>query len=255
MRYRFTYLITMGLVLGACATTALSDTTGTTSAVADMTTTSSNNDSPGTSNGAVEIRTTTDWYDILDPGEYWIDHDADPATSLRVDFTIADPGWGPLIGTNKQAGERYAQNYVAVKFFAIDRVATAACDGTEFLPAGETAEALAKQLASIKDFETLEPLAKVTALGYDGYHVVLAVPQDGFVGDRITGCDDALFDSWQGPSFAEGRYYQGPGQAVEFWVLDVEGSLLSIEATWFPDSPAEDLAQLRSIIDSVTITP
>ncbi|MBK5267492.1 MAG: hypothetical protein JJE47_08665 [Acidimicrobiia bacterium] len=176
-----------------------------------------------------------------------------PPRASRVHFAVADPGWGPLIGVNKQAGETFSENYVAVHFFRIDLVATAACDGTEYELVGDTAEAVATRLAEIKDFETLEPLSSVNAFGYDGYHVMLAVPKDGFEGDRITGCDDGHFDSWRGPTF--GRYYQGPGQVVEFWVLDVEGTLLSIEATWFPDSPEEDLAQLRTIIDSVTITP
>ena len=44
-------------------------------------------------------------------------------------------------------------------------------------------------------------------------------------------------DGYEGPTV--GRYYQGPGQVVEFWVLDVEGTPLVIEATWFPDSPAK----------------
>jgi hypothetical protein len=39
----------------------------------------------------------------LEPGEYWMDHDWDPATNLRVDFTVDDPGWEPIIG--RQGGE------------------------------------------------------------------------------------------------------------------------------------------------------
>ncbi len=261
MRNKLTYLTVMILVIGACATATQSDPTSTPELPSSGTPTASEATEPNTTSSGVDTSTASidaieivkNMDVILDPGKYWIDHDADPATSLRVDFTVADPGWGSLIGATKQADQNEAENYVAVKFFVIDRVATAACDGTEYLPAGETAKAVATQLAEIKNFETLEPIAEINAFGYDGYHVILVVQQDGFDGESFVGCDDTYFDSWEGPTFS--RYYQGPGQVVEFWVLDVEGALLSIEATWFPDSPAEDLAQLRTIIQSVTVTP
>lgn len=194
----------------------------------------------------------------LEPGDYWIDHDRDPATSLRVDFTIADPGWEPIIGAFKEVGE---DNYVAVLVAAVTKVASAACADTEWLPAGATAEEIATGLADIDGFVTREPLTEVTAFGYDGYHLILEIPEGDYYqpGQGFTGCDDpttpggSTFDGWEGPTFS--RYYQRPGQIVELWVLDVEGSPLMIESNQFLDSPEEDIAQLLAVLDSIVVTP
>ena len=194
----------------------------------------------------------------LEPGGYWIDHDRDPATSLRVDFTITEPGWEPIIGTFKEAGE---DNYVAVLFAAVTQIASAACHDTEWLPAGESAVEIATGLADIDEFITREPLTEVTAFGYDSYHLVLEVPDGDHYqpGQGFTGCDEPnnpgghSFDGWEGPTFS--RYYQRPGQIIESWVLDVEGTPLLIESNQFPDSPQSDIAELQKVLDSIVITP
>ena len=194
----------------------------------------------------------------LEPGAYWIDHDRNPATSLRADFTISDPGWEPIIGAFKEVGE---DNYVAVLFAAVTKVASAACHDTEWLPAGGTAEEIATGLADIDEFMTRDPLTEVTAFGHDGYHLVLEVPDGNYYepGQGFTGCNDpnipdgSSFDGWEGPTFS--RYYQRPGQMVEFWVLDVGGTPLTIEAAQFLDSPEGDIARLQKVLDSIVITP
>lgn len=185
----------------------------------------------------------------LQPGMYFVDHDGSPTTTLRAEFTLADPGWAAFRGVYKD-GPPNAGTYVALKFLAVTRVASAACDSTVFVPVEDTAEDLASALGGIQDFVVQEAPTPVSAYGYDGYHLVLEVPD---LGDDqgFLGCDDGYFDGYEGPAI--GRYYQGPGQVVEFWVLDVEGTPLVIEATWFPDSPAEDVASLRAILDTVVI--
>ena len=47
--------------------------------------------------------------------------------------------------------------------------------------------------------------------------------------------------------------YTGPGYTEEFWILDVDGSRLMIAAERSPDSPSEDLAELRDILGSIRI--
>jgi hypothetical protein len=164
---------------------------------------------------------------------------------MRVEFTIVEPGWVPFLGTYKSGN---SVDYVAMKAQIVTEVASPACDSTDFVPVGGTAEDLAFALAEIEDFPSQGAPTEVNAYGYDGYHLVLAVPENGF-GD----CDDGYFDGYQGPTI--GRYYQGPGQVVEFWALDVEGTPLLVESTWFPDSPAQDVAQLQAILDSIVIRP
>ena len=194
----------------------------------------------------------------LEPGDYWIDHDRDPTTSLRVDFTITEPGWEPIIGAFKEAGQ---DNYVNVLFAAATKIASAACHDTQWLPAGDSAQEIATALADIDEFITREPLTEVTAYGYDGYHLILEIPEDADyeLGQGFIGCDDpnnpggSTWDGWEGPTFS--RYYQRPGQVIETWVLDVESTPLLIESSHFPDSPPSDVAELQAILDSIVITP
>lgn len=189
----------------------------------------------------------------LRPGTYVMDHDQSPATSLEVRFTLAEPGWEQFDGVFKN-GPSASSGYVAVKFLEVDRVASPACDATVFVSVPQTTEALATALGGVEDFITLTPPTGVNAFGYDGYHLVLQVPDLGSeVGQNFEACDDTYFDGYEGPTIS--RYYQGPEQFVEFWVLDVGGIPLVIETTWFPDSPAEHLAELRAILDTVVIQP
>jgi hypothetical protein len=48
------------------------------------------------------------------------------------------------------------------------------------------------------------------------------------------------------------RYQQGPGQVDEFWILDVGGKLVILDATYNPPTPAELIDELRTIVQSAT---
>jgi hypothetical protein len=241
----------IALLVSACNPGGVPVTDVPTTLVQDITTSAAS-----TPSDAIEI--VDNMPGPLEPGEYWIDHDGDPGTSLRVDFTIAGPGWEPVIGVFKEAREN---NYVNVLFAAVTRIASAACQDTEWLPAGQTALEVANGIADIDDFVTREPLTDITAFGYDGYHLVLEIPEGDYydADEGFVGCDDPnnpggfSFDGWEGPTLS--RYYQGPGQIVEYWVLDVEGTPLLIESSRFRDSPEADIAELQEILGSIAITP
>jgi hypothetical protein len=88
--------------------------------------------------------------------------------------------------------------------------------------------------------------------------MVAEVPEEGFAapagqdgeGRTFPGCEgDGEFESWNG------RYYQRPGQTLEFWFIDVEGTPVMVEANTFPASPEEDVAELTAVIDSLVLTP
>jgi hypothetical protein len=202
---------------------------------------------------STEATAVTPFMSKLEPGTYSVDPDGRPDTIMTVEFTVTEPGWSPFRGPFKP-GPANALDYVAVKFVTITDVASPACNSTAWVPAGNTAEDQASGLAEIGDFVIQSAPTAVTAYGYDGYHLVLEVPDLGYEpGHGFLGCDDGYFDGYEGPTIS--RYYQGPHQVVEFWALDVEGAPLLIEATWFPESPAEDVAQLQAILDSVLIRP
>jgi hypothetical protein len=42
---------------------------------------------------------------------------------------------------------------------------------------------------------------------------------------------------------------------VEYWLLDVEGTPIMVEASWMAVNTEEDQAPLRAAIDSLVITP
>jgi hypothetical protein len=50
-----------------------------------------------------------------------------------------------------------------------------------------------------------------------------------------------------------GRYNQGPGQFDRLWILDVEGVRLVVSASFYPETSAEDRAELWQIVESVRI--
>ena len=108
------------------------------------------------------------------------------------------------------------------------------------------------------------PPKDVTIYGYRGKHLQLTVPDLPLEGEgddrRLTGCVDGNLKSWVAaidtePGDAFYGYNGEPGRTEEFWILDVDGTRLVIEANWSLASPRKDLAELRAILDSIRIEP
>jgi hypothetical protein len=78
---------------------------------------------------------------------------------------------------------------------------------------------------------------------------------------HLTGCIDGNLKSWVAAIDAaeEGDAFYGynaePGRTEEFWILDVDGTRLVIEAKWSSASPRKDVAEMRAILDSIRIEP
>jgi hypothetical protein len=83
-----------------------------------------------------------------------------------------------------------------------------------------------------------EAPAPVSAFGHDGDHVVIEVPK---------GCANA--SGWQWNIFLQ------PGDVLEAWIFDMDGHILMVEANWLAESPEEDLAELRAVVDTLVLTP
>ena len=104
----------------------------------------------------------------------------------------------------------------------------------------------------------------MTIDGYSGKHLELTVPDlpvEEVGGDRrFTGCQEGTLKSWVAfvdtePGDAFYGYNGEPGRTEEFWILDVDGTRLMIEANWSPASPRKDVAEMRAILDSIRIDP
>lgn len=195
----------------------------------------------------------------LDPGTYYIDPDKDPSTRLRVVYTIATTGWESWAGAFKSHGNEHA----VVSIATVTNVVGHGCrdHSPADPPVGPTVDDLAAALTDLAPFRVTSPATDVTLAGYRGKHLELTVPDlpvegSGEGDPQFTGCEDGNLASWVA-AVNDGAYYGHtlPGYTEEFWILDVEGSRVVIVGGTTPEAPAEDIAEMRAIIDSIQIEP
>jgi hypothetical protein len=115
--------------------------------------------------------------------------------------------------------------------------------GTPAITAADIVALLAAQASR----DASEP-ADVTIGGYLGKSITLHVPNDAV----FDGCDSGSFASYGVTGDEPTRYHQGPGQSDEFWVVDVDGAIAVIDAMYRTDTPAELVAEMRAIAESIT---
>jgi hypothetical protein len=195
----------------------------------------------------------------LEPGTYFIDPDADPSTPLRVVYEVPVEGWSQWIGAAKFAD----YGHVGVSITTVTNLVRHGCRNHS--PAdpsvGPGVDDLATALADLAPFRVTSPPEDVTIYGYRGKHLELTVPDlpvEGSGDDRrFTGCGDGNLESWIAPNLGGAffGYNAEPGRTEVFWILDVDGTRLVIEANWSPASPREDVAEMRAILDSIRIEP
>ena len=198
----------------------------------------------------------------LDPATYSIDPDGDPSTALRVVYEVAAEGWSQWIGAAKFADD----GHVGVSITTVMNLVRHGCRDHSWAdpPIGPSVDDLATELADLAPFKVSSPPGDVTIDGYHGKHLELTVPDLPVkeVGDdrRFTGCEEGTLKSWVGfVDTGEGDAFYGyngePGRTEEFWILDVEGTRLMIEANWSPASPRKDVTEMRAVLDSIRIEP
>jgi hypothetical protein len=97
----------------------------------------------------------------------------------------------------------------------------------------------------------------VTIDGRNGKYLVWSAPADWVVtGDAdFQGCDDPGnghhdYVSWLGEGHGE-RYMIVAGQVEQIWVIDVNGQALVVSATYAPNVPGADRAELAAVAASL----
>jgi hypothetical protein len=200
----------------------------------------------------------------LEPGTYFIDPDLDPSTPLRVVYEVPE-GWSQWFGALKFRDDAV----VMVNITTVTNLVTHGCTDHSWQdpPVGPSVDDLATALADLAPFRVTSPPEDVTIYGYRGKHLELTVPDLEVVGqgdDRgFADCTDGNLKSWVAPidvQEGEGDAFNGyndnpPGDTEEFWILDVNGTRLMIEALSLPSSSPEDVAEMRAILDSIRIEP
>ena len=198
----------------------------------------------------------------LEPGTYFIDPDGDPSTALRVVYEVPVEGWSMWIGATKSSDD----GHVMVSITTVTNLVRHGCRDHSWAdpPVGPSVNDLAAALADLAPFRVTSPPRDVTIYGYSGKHLELTVPDlpvEGEGDDRhFAGCEEGTLKSWVAaidtvPGDAFYGYNSEPARTEQFWILDIEGTRLMIEANWSPNSPRKDVAEMRAILDSIRIEP
>ena len=198
----------------------------------------------------------------LEPGTYFIHPDLDPSTPLRVVYEVPFEGWSMWIGAAKSADD----GHVGVSITTVTNPVRDGCRDHSWAdpPVGPSVDDLAAALADLAPFRVTSPPKDVTVYGYSGKYLELTVPDLPVEGEgddrRFTECVGGNLKSWVAaidttPGDAFYGYNGEPGRTEEFWILDVDGTRLVIEANWSSASPSEDVAEMRAILESIQIEP
>ena len=185
------------------------------------------------------------------------------ATDIQVSYTIPAEGWMSWFGGFKPGLATDPPNsVVGLSILNVTNVVQDGCTGHVAAdpPVGPTVDDMATALAALSPFDLIEPPSDVTAYGFSGKYLELTVPNltlGGSAGDtKFTDCTDGELWSYIGQPLSFAFYgYSHPGQVEKFWLLDVDGTRLMIVAGTSPGSSEGDIAELRSILDSIDIVP
>jgi hypothetical protein len=203
----------------------------------------------------------------LPAGPFLVTQSDDP---VQVTFDIASPGWthySEFDYVGKDDDGRDSPETVGVALIAWSWPAGTsftvygdACQWSTGIPGttATTPDEIAAAFAAQVSTEATAPV-DVTVGGFTGNAVTLTVPmsyhQEPDVGreEEFAECDEAIFGYYG----AEGettpsRNAQGPGQIDELWILDVNGSIVILDAAYGPAAPAELVEETRTMAESAT---
>ena len=173
-----------------------------------------------------------------------------PEDGLKVSVIVPD-GWNIEDGYVVK-GDEADGTLMAVIAGMVEHVYADRCQWTSTEldpPLGPTVDHLTTAFATIWGSGATAPV-DVTVDSYAGKSMVMTVPDDVDFAE----CDEQHFVGWSDPeNSGPSRWYQGAGQILRHWILDVDGERLLIEASHFPELSAEGLAELETVIESIQI--
>jgi basic membrane lipoprotein Med (substrate-binding protein (PBP1-ABC) superfamily)/DNA-binding SARP family transcriptional activator len=169
------------------------------------------------------------------------------ARDVPVRFTLP-AGWevdGIVVGKSDDGWS------IGVSFWEVGQIYDDPCQWVLVdPPVGPTIDDLVAALTNSAGFAATEA-SDVTIDGYEGQRIDLIVPD--YNQDE---CRDGRFGLWTEAGQGTGgpnRWAQGPGQQLQLWILDVDGTRLVINASSFPNTSAQDRADLDEVLRSIQI--
>ena len=199
----------------------------------------------------------------LPEGPYVVTQSDDP---VQVTVDIASPGWSPapeLDYVFKNDDGLDAPESVGAALLAWAwpagtgfNVYGDACQWSTTAPEtpATTPDEIAAAFAAQAPTDATPPV-DVTVGGYAGKKTTLHVPMSfevpGATREEVfADCDENVFVSYGTEEEAVSRNHQGAGQVDELWILDVDGSIVILDASYSPATPADLIEELRNLAES-----
>ena len=112
-----------------------------------------------------------------------------------------------------------------------------------------TVDALVAALSSQASREASEPV-DITLGGYAGKSITLEVPD----GIDLAACDSGYGGSWDcgGDGLTPCGYHGGADAIDTVYILDVGGLIMAWQTGYYTGTPAEDVAELKAIVQSAS---
>jgi hypothetical protein len=116
-----------------------------------------------------------------------------------------------------------------------------------------TLEEIVAALASQASRDASAPV-DVTVDGHPGKSITLRVPDDiGHSAGRFD-CDEGKFCTFADAGGCHMWNAQGPGAIDELWFIDLDDEVIAVTGGYYPDTPEEDIGELRAILGSMTFS-
>jgi len=135
------------------------------------------------------------------------------------------------------------------------------CPWTTTIPQtpATTPDEIAAALAAQASRDASTPV-DVTVGGYAGKAITLSVPMsyhqqpDVSREEEFGECDNSTFATYgiESDESVDARNAQGPGQIDAMWILDVDGSIVILDAAYGPTTPIDVVDELRTLAESAT---
>jgi hypothetical protein len=188
------------------------------------------------------------WFDPTNPSHPLLDGPPITITVAASGWTL--PGWEGLIKGDQvdnvpESWLLYASTTAGILVYGDPCQWAASTPSTPATTADQVVAALAAQASR----SASDPV-NVTLGGYPGKMVTLHVPDDAVFSE----CEGGAFATYevQGQNGVPWRLHQGPGQIDEFWVVDVDGAIVIIDAAYRPDTSTERIDEMHTMIESAS---